>query len=209
MKFRLATLFAVMCLVAPVQADPVRVPDVVLKGTISGVDNQTYRGLPFEVPSGIGRISIRFSYSGKELHTTIDLGLFDAERFRGWSGGNKATFTLSETDATPSYLPGPIRAGTWTLQLGIPNIRKDAHAEYEADIYFDKQGAPPAVSAFSAMPLRQGFGWYRGDLHMHTAQSDGECTSQSGHKVPCPLYKTVEAAAARGLDFIGISDHNA
>jgi hypothetical protein len=27
-------------------------------------------------------------------------------------------------------------------------------------------------------------------------------------KVPCPLFKTVEAAAARGLDFIAISDHN-
>lgn len=44
---------------------------------------------------------------------------------------------------------------------------------------------------------------------MHTAESDGECTSQGGQKVPCPLYKTVEAAAARGLDFIAISDHNA
>ena len=184
-------------------------PDIVLKGSISGADHQTYREIPFAVPEGVGRITISFQYSGREQHTVIDLGLFDAERFRGWSGGNKARFTLSETDATPSYLPGPIRAGTWKLVLGIPNIRKDAHADYEADVTLTPRGAPFVVSAFSDAPLKNGPAWYRGDLHMHTAHSDGECLSQSGAKVPCPLYKTVEAAAARGLDFIAISDHNA
>ena len=36
--------------------------------------------------------------------------LFDPERFRGWGGGKQGPVILSETDATPSYLPGPIRA---------------------------------------------------------------------------------------------------
>jgi hypothetical protein len=31
------------------------------------------------------------------------LGIFDLHRFRGESGGDKSHFTLSETDATPSY----------------------------------------------------------------------------------------------------------
>jgi hypothetical protein len=56
--------------------------------------------------------------------------------------------------------------------------------------------------------VREGAAWYRGDLHMHDAHSDGSCTSEAGKKVPCPLYKTVEAARARGLDFIAITDHN-
>jgi predicted metal-dependent phosphoesterase TrpH len=43
---------------------------------------------------------------------------------------------------------------------------------------------------------------------MHDAHSDGSCLSQSGQKVPCPLYRTVESAARIGLDFIAISDHN-
>ena len=202
-------LAALLILLAAPALAAERAPDVVLKGSLSGADNQTYRELPFVVPDGIARLTVRFSYSGKEQHTTIDLGLFDPERFRGWSGGNKASFTLSETDATPSYLPGPIPAGTWKLQLGIPNIRKDAHADYEARIFFDKPGAPYEVSAFSDAPLRIGPAWYRGDLHMHTAHSDGSCDSQAGRKVPCPLFKTVEAAAARGLDFIAITDHNA
>jgi hypothetical protein len=43
---------------------------------------------------------------------------------------------------------------------------------------------------------------------MHTAHSDGQCASQTGTKVPCPVFLTVEAAARRDLDFIAISDHN-
>ena len=44
---------------------------------------------------------------------------------------------------------------------------------------------------------------------MHTAHSDGQCPSQTGKMVPCPVYFTADAAARRGLDFIAITDHNA
>jgi hypothetical protein len=183
-------------------------PDLVLHGVVTYADRQTYRELPFIVPNGVTRVSVEFSYTEHDKHTNIDLGLLDNERFRGWSGGNKSTFTVSETDATPSYLPGPIRPGKWTLLLGIPNIESGVRSEYEARIYFSHAADAPVVSTFSAAPLRVGPAWYRGDLHMHDAHSDGSCLSQSGNKVPCPLYKTVEAAAARGLDFIAITDHN-
>ncbi len=43
---------------------------------------------------------------------------------------------------------------------------------------------------------------------MHTGHSDGSCKNQSGREVPCPVFKTAEAAVNRGLDFIAISDHN-
>jgi hypothetical protein len=42
---------------------------------------------------------------------------------------------------------------------------------------------------------------------MH-GNSDGKCKAQSGKSIPCPVYRTVETAAARGLDFIALSDHN-
>jgi hypothetical protein len=183
-------------------------PDLVLHGVVTYADRQTYRELPFTVPKGVTRVTVQFSYTERDKHTSIDLGLLDNERFRGWSGGNKGSFTVAEADATPSYLPGPIRPGKWTLLLGIPNIESGVRSEYEAKIYFSHAADGPAVSTFSAAPLRVGPAWYRGDLHMHNAHSDGSCLSQSGSKVPCPLYKTVEAAAARGLDFIAITDHN-
>ncbi|WP_266170846.1 CehA/McbA family metallohydrolase [Dyella subtropica] len=189
-------------------------PDLTLHGELSGKDNQTYRSLPFDVPAGVNRITVQFDYSGREEHTTIDLGLLGPDGFRGqdgfrgWSGGSKKLFTIAATDATPSYLPGPIRAGRWQLLLGIPNIRKDSHASYTANIWFGHPGDPAWEPAVLNPPLRREAGWYRGDLHMHTAHSDGSCKSQSGQRVPCPLFFTVQGAAQRGLDFIAITDHN-
>lgn len=182
--------------------------DLDLHGTLTYANRQSYVEVPFEVPKGVTRVTVEFSYTERDKHTTVDLGMFDSERFRGWSGGNKSTFTVSATDATPSYLPGPIVPGRWKLILGVPNIREGVRSVYEARIHFSHAGDRPQVSTFSRAPLRSGPAWYRGDLHMHDAHSDGSCLSQSGKKVPCPLYKTVETAAERGLDFIAISDHN-
>jgi hypothetical protein len=185
-----------------------RKPDLVLHGTVTYADRQTYLELPFAVGKDVTRISVELSYTQRDKHTNIDLGVFDTERFRGWSGGNKSFFTISETDATPSYLPGVIVPGKWKLILGVPNIEEGVRSDYEAKIYFSHGKDPLEGSTFSQKPLRDGAAWYRGDLHMHNAHSDGSCLSQSGEKVPCPLYKTVEAAANRKLDFIAITDHN-
>ena len=108
---------------------------------------------PFEVPEGVTRVSIETSYTEREKHTTIDLGLFDGERFRGWSGGNKSSFTVSETDATPSYLPGPVRPGRWKLILGVLGIREGVRSEFTANIYFAQAGNLPWVSTFSEIPF--------------------------------------------------------
>ncbi len=187
---------------------PQPIADLVLHRTVTYADRQTYIEVPFDVGEGITRITVDCSYTEREKHTVIDLGMFDGERFRGWSGGNKSSFTISETDATPSYLPGPVRPGRWRLILGVPNIETDVRSELTATVHFERKGDVAAVSTFSQTPLRIGAAWYRGDLHMHDAHSDGSCLSRLGHKVPCPLYKTVEAAASRGLDFIAVSDHN-
>lgn len=190
-------------------------PDLVLRGSLDGSDNHSYRELPFSVPAGTGRITVKFDYSGHDTdHTTIDLGLLGPDGFhgqdgfRGWTGGSKRLFTVATSDATPSFLPGPIRPGRWRLLLGIPNIRKDSHATYTAEIWFNRPDDPAWEPAVLNPPLRDQPGWYRGDLHMHDAHSDGSCPSQSGKRVPCPLFLTVQAAVKRGLDFIAITDHN-
>ncbi|HEY3799258.1 MAG TPA: CehA/McbA family metallohydrolase [Caulobacteraceae bacterium] len=184
--------------------------EVVLTGQLTRADHETYVELPFEVPPGVVRLTVTFDYDTREQRTTIDLGLFDPERFRGWSGGDKLSFTLAAEDATPSYHPGPIVPGRWTLLLGVPNIREGVTAKYRATISFGR-GEQAAVSAFSDAPLRTETGWYRGDLHMHTCHSDGsvECQSGAGRRAPGPVYRTVAAAAARGADFIAVTDHNA
>jgi hypothetical protein len=182
--------------------------DVTLHGVLLGKDNHTYRLLPFTVPPGTFRITVNFEYSGKGQHTALDLGLFDPHGFRGWSGGDKPLFTVSAADATPSYLPGTITPGQWQLLISVPNIRPNVSSEFTAKIYFALSGAVAEEPAVLLPQLRSGPGWYRGDLHSHTAHSDGGCESQSKRKVPCPLFLTAEAAAERGLDFLAITDHN-
>jgi hypothetical protein len=188
------------------------VPDLILRDTITDKAYRTYRMMPFDVPEGVKALEIRFDYTGREARTTVDVGLlgpgetFD-EQFRGWSGGNKRSFTLSASDATPSYLSGPVTPGRWQLMLGVPNIRNGQISEFTAEVYFqrnDQHGLPTEPTPLKAEP-----GWYRGDLHMHSEHSDGNCASKSGEKrVPCPLFLTLDAAADRGLDFVAFTDHN-
>jgi len=183
-------------------------PVVVLTGEITDTDARTTRHVPFDVPAGVLRLGIQLEYTGRERGTVVDMGVFDPKGFRGWSGSSKHAVVLAATDATPAFLPGPIRAGRWVLDLGVSAIRTHERSQYTARIYFWRHGDLPFASTFSAEPLRRGAGWYRGDFHMHDGHSDGFCSSQGGRRVPCPLYKTVEAATARKLDFIAITDHN-
>ena len=187
-------------------AGPVRAPDLILIGTLTSAAHETYTEIPFRTPPGVERVTVEFAYTGREQRSVIDLGLRDPERFRGWSGGNKSSFTLADSDATPSYLAGPLKPGVWKLVLGAPNIRQGGGATYTAKIWFDRKGA--TFTGFNDAPLATGERWWRGDLHMHTGHSDGACLSRKGAKVPCPAYKTLEAATARGLDFVAVTDHN-
>ncbi|MGC8550906.1 MAG: CehA/McbA family metallohydrolase [Acidobacteriaceae bacterium] len=181
-------------------------PSLVLTGKVRGSQNQTYFSIPFQVPAGVHRITVRFTHDKQAEHTALDLGIADPERFRGNSGGNKQQFTISEADATPSYLPGAIIPGKWKLLISVPNIRPDVTAHYRAEIWFHLRIDD---TSFTEHPLSDRAGWYRGDLHMHTAHSDGSCPDQTGQPVPCPLFVTVQTAVKQGLDFIAITDHNA
>lgn len=194
---------ALLLLASPALAQTGK-PDLVLTGEITDADHQTYKSVTFQVPVGVTRLAVTFDYTGRENRTVVDLGLLDPVRFRGWSGGNKKSFFLSNEAATASYLPGPLPAGTWTLLLGVPNARPNSKATFEAKVWFQRSPAPqPADLPKAATP-----GWYRGDLHMHTAHSDGACVTGEAPRAPCPVYRTVLAAKAAGLDFIAVTDHN-
>jgi len=195
-----AGLSAAIVLVSPAVAET-----LTLTGVMTGADHETYREVPFRVPAGATSVTVAFAYTGKDQKSVIDLGIRDPARFRGWSGGNKAKFTITDTWATPSYLPGPLPAGEWKLILGVPNLRKDARADYTATITLSDS---PVFHGFAEAPLKAGPGWYRGDLHLHTQHSDGGCPSRSGKRIPCPTFKTLDAAATRGLDFVAVTDHN-
>lgn len=184
--------------------------DLTLRGKLDRSHHETYQTVPFNVPPGVQRITVELDYSGREDKSVIDLGVISADgSLRGWSGGNKRMVTLSAVDATPSYLPSPIMPGTWALLLGIPNIRERSQVTYEAKIYFSFSLVHKDEPDILRLPLKTGPSWYRGDLHSHTAHSDGSCSTFGGSdSIPCPVFLTAQAAASRKLDFLAITDHN-
>lgn len=110
-----------------------------------GIDR--WESVPFEVPAGVHRITVSVTHSRFAIGlagNVLDLGIFgpagadpgNETGFRGWSGGARTWFTLSESDATPGYLPGPIDAGTWTVALGPVVLNaalggSDSHAPHQ------------------------------------------------------------------------------
>jgi len=200
----IALLLALLAVPALAQV-PARKADIVLTDTISGEDHQTYIRAPFTLPEGTDRLVVAFDYDGREERTVIDLGIEDPNGFRGASGGNKASFTIAPNDATPSYLPGPLPPGEWALALAVPNIRDGVTTTWRAQIWF-LRGAE--AQWLPGPTIGKGPGWYRGDLHLHSGQSDGSCDSRGDKRVPCPVFRTLEAAAARGLDFVALTEHN-
>ena len=122
-----------------------------------------------------GRRGNALHHSGVRLYrprgeTVIAGRIFDPERFRGWSGSDNVGFTISVTDATPSYLPGPLPAGGWHLNAGSTEYPDPRHSRYTAKIS-DCGGARRLPSSFRNYPRRvvsievekrQGIDLYRG-----------------------------------------------
>ncbi|GAA1894011.1 CehA/McbA family metallohydrolase [Asanoa iriomotensis] len=174
-----------------------------LSGTIAyGAPDWVY--IPVDVPSGVNRISVTYSYDrpapppGYEGNA-LDIGVFDGDGFRGWSGGFRDSFTVSASDATPGYLPGRVKRGRWHLILGPYRVVPQG-LRWTATVTLEFGPDGPAFTPRPAPHKAAGRGraWYRGDMHLHTVHSDGRRT---------PAEVAAGARAAK-LDFIVSTEHN-
>jgi hypothetical protein len=168
--------------------------------------------IPVEVPDGANRISVTYSYDrpaapAGHAGNALDIGVFDqrghelgkAAGFRGWSGGFRNSFTISASDATPGYLPGPVGKGTWHIIVGPYTVAPQG-LNWTVTVTL---GFGPAGPAFVPRPAPRraagrGRAWYRGDMHLHTVHSDGR-------RLPAEV---AAGARANKLDFIVSTDHN-
>ena len=192
-------------------ADPGTSSSQTLAGNIPyGAPDWVY--IPVEVPAGVNRITVRYGYdrptppAGYEGNA-LDIGIFDengydlgnAAGFRGWSGGSRDNFTISASDATPGYLPGPVRRGTWHLLVG-PYTVVPAGLNWTVTVTLDfgPDGAPFVPRHAPLRAAGRGRAWYRGDMHLHTVHSDGQ-------RLPSEVAAGARAAK---LDFIVSTDHN-
>lgn len=179
---------------------------------------QTYAHVPFSVPPGTARVTVRYAFSdevGSDPHltdgNTVDIGIFDprgvdflTDGFRGWSGSARREFTLSADDATPGYIAGPMTPGLWHICLGLYKIApQGCDIRVEVDLTAGEGGE--AADFPAQLGMREGIsshtrpdGWYCGELHCHSYHSDGDSDP----------VEVVRAAEALGLDFLAVTDHN-
>ncbi|MFI6516955.1 CehA/McbA family metallohydrolase [Spirillospora sp. NPDC050679] len=161
------------------------------------------RGLPFEVRPGTAAITVRLAHEGGVL----DLGCEGPEGFRGWSGGARDEYTVTAGWATPGYLPGELEPGVWQVWLGLHRVPPEG-VPYEVTV-ITSDAAPPSPAtahppppasrpARRDLPAPAGTRWLAGDLHAHTVHSDGTLT----------VSELAALAAAQGLDFLAVTDHN-
>jgi hypothetical protein len=163
---------------------------------------------PFAAPAGSEQIDIDFRFEPDGAHgvsNLLTLTVFDPGGFRGAGhrGGASHQVRINLTAATPGYLPGPLPAGEWTVQIDTHMIMPGEPVHYSLDVTISESAdaaisAPSSATRSARMPQR-GPGWYRGDLHSHSNHSDaGERT----------VAELVEAARGAGLDFVFLTDHN-
>lgn len=163
-----------------------------------------YRYVPFEVPARVAAVTVRYAF---ELapDSVLDLGLFDAGAFRGWSGADRREVIVTTDAATPGYLPGPLLAGEWRVMFGLQRVPAAGLAwTVEIDLGPARpEPLPPPPPRPERPPRRDlpasaGRRWLAGDFHSHTVHSDGVLTPAA---LAC-------LAAERGLDFLAVTDHN-
>ncbi|MGW1230049.1 CehA/McbA family metallohydrolase [Streptomyces sp. NPDC002530] len=188
----------------------------------SGTRTRTVRGvlptgspdyvyLPVEVPRGVAEIAVSYAYEKPAVPAgtqgnALDIGIFDergtalgGDGFRGWSGGARSGFFIRADEATPGYLAGPVRAGTWHIALGPYTVAPQGLAyEVTVTLRFGPAGTTPAPVHPPERARGRGRAWYRGDCHLHSVHSDGKRT-------PAEI---AAAARAAGLDFVNSSEHN-
>jgi hypothetical protein len=184
------------------------------QGTPAEIGQYLY--LEFEVPAGTTKIDFAYSYAsavgaahvsgattGLLFGSVIDIGVFDPDGYRGWSGSNKRNFSIAESASatTDSYIPGTLQEGTWKVELGVGWIEPGDALDYQVTIDFSSSpvGTPFTPVPYTPVVLSDQPGWYKGDLHCHSSHSDGSET----------LGDTLDYAHSRGLDFIAVTDHNA
>ncbi|WP_137988774.1 CehA/McbA family metallohydrolase [Streptomyces vilmorinianum] len=167
--------------------------------------------LPVEIPRGVREIHVSYAYERPAVPAgtqgnALDIGLFDqrgtalgGKGFRGWSGGARNEFFVRSDAATPGYIAGPVRPGTWFVVLAPYTVAPQG-LTYTVTITL-RFGASPPTPRPVYPPERargRGMAWYRGDCHLHTVYSDGRRTPA----------EVAALARAAGLDFLATTEHN-
>ena len=180
------------------------------RALVTAADKGTYQEHPFDVPAGRHADRRRVQRTtNKGAGTELEIGLFDPQRFRGTSRFSKARFHISEFEATPSYVPGPLVAGH-VAALARHSGDGAGHDVGRGARRFACRPRRHRAKGLAAT-LEGGAAWYVGDLHAHTLHSDGfGCKDPDAprRRAAVSRGRSSRRRARAALDFLAITDHN-
>lgn len=180
---------------------------IVIEGNLTLDQMATHVLHEFTLPSGVGTLKIRFSYTPVhpgvgDIPHQLSISVYGPDGARGTRHNNSdQSPTISTHYASPGYLPGRIEPGRWVVEVDVHRILAPGNISYRIEVDWQEEETSPsgdedAVSLSG--PRRWGAGWYKGDLHGHTLHSDGILS----------VAEYLELALERGYDFVALTDHN-
>jgi len=165
--------------------------------------SQPYLQIDFAVPNQARGVGVRFSHERSKSFPWIYPSIFDPDGFRGSQlkyireGIAEYHLWVSETASARGCIPGKIAPGNWYVQLDITQLKSDSSGQIEIYYMTDSPEGTAPLPFFDTRVVKNTPGWYRGELHAHTIESDGVLTAD----------ELIKAAHAAKLDFLAITDH--
>jgi hypothetical protein len=141
--------------------------------------DKSFVEVPFEVGPEIERIEVSYRFPAGSGGSVIDIGMAHNGIMRGWTGSEYSHITIAEDWASPGYHAGSLE-GRWDVVLGIYTVGPNCKVDVSIRLIERKER------------------WLTGDIHSHTAHSDGSV----------PVADAIHRARNSRLDFVALTDHN-
>jgi hypothetical protein len=161
-----------------------------------------YIDYAFDVAENASRVGATLTFH-KERVAQIYLSLHDPQNFRGNGmkpfpkGEVRVDLWVSPDQSSPGGIPGRLTPGKWRAQIDIEHLGENTqyhlivYAEYGA-VAEPLHLAYPGENVITQQP-----GWYAGELHCHSSESDGVYS----------VHEIVQAGLDADLDFLSLTDH--
>lgn len=173
--------------------------------TITAADNHRHIPHVFEVPEGTTRVHIELAYeprfgAGQLYHNQMSLSVADPAGPRGvYYLLRDYGVDITEARCTPGFNAGPVRPGTWQVDLDTYRLLPPDPITYRIEVTLSREEITEPKQVFSRpAPVHRGPGWYKGDIHAHSLHSDASWD----------VRDLVAYARHRRHDFSSLTDHN-
>lgn len=180
-----------------------------LRGQAGPSQSASYAFLAFDAPRLYAGLAATLELESEAL-VQLPMALFDpAGRIRYMkasepaSGRLRLSGRIDVAGAEPGAVPGPVEAGSWKLVLHKRILPRELAVRITVAAQGQPRSGGPRYAldglAFADAVADPRPGWYCGELHLHSSESTGRTS----------VEVIRDAALARGLDFLALTDHYA